>query len=114
MQRLPKPDDMASFVKALGRPPLDWSRLNDDLPEALAGLSLLDEYVGVSNTNMHLMAGIGRTARVLVPQPADWRWMAEGDESPWFPGFGIYRQSNDGSWSDALARLVQDLKQKYN
>lgn len=114
LQRLPKAEDMAGFVKALGRDPLDWSRLNDDLVQAVAGLSLLDEYVGVSNTNMHLMAGIGRTARVLVPQPADWRWMAEGDESPWFPGFRIYRQSNDDSWNAALAELAQELKRKYN
>lgn len=114
LQRLPKADDMASFVKALGRSPLDWSRLNDDLADASAGLSLLDEYVGVSNTNMHLMAGIGRTARVLVPQPADWRWMATGEESPWFPGFRIYRQTNDDAWNEALAKLGQDLKRKYN
>lgn len=114
LQRLPKADDMASFVKALGRSPLDWSRLNDDLADASAGLSLLDEYVGVSNTNMHLMAGIGRTARVLVPQPADWRWMTTGEESPWFPGFRIYRQANDDSWNEALAKLDQDLKRKYN
>ena len=109
MQRVPKQEDVALFSATLGRPWLDWSALNDSLPEVLAGLSLLDEYVGVSNTNMHLLAGIGKTARVLVPHPADWRWMAEGDESPWFPGFKIYRQLRDHSWDDALARLAQDL-----
>lgn len=113
LQRVPKPEDMALFAKALGRPFLDWSGLNDDLSEALAGLSLLDEYVGVSNTNMHLLAGIGKTARVLVQHPADWRWMAEGDESPWFPGFGVYRQSRGGSWEEALARLGRELAEKH-
>jgi tetratricopeptide (TPR) repeat protein len=113
LQRLPRPEDIASFSKALARPFLDWSHLNDDLSEALAGLSLLDEYVGVSNTNMHLLAGIGKTARVLVPHPADWRWMAEGNESPWFPGFGIYRQSIDHSWDEALGRLGRDLRSQY-
>jgi hypothetical protein len=109
LQRVPKPEDVASFSKALGRPWLDWSGLNDDLQDALAGLSLLDDYVGVSNTNMHLLAGIGKTARVLVPHPAEWRWMAAGDESPWFPGFRIYRQSRDNTWNEALARLKEDL-----
>lgn len=113
LQRVPRPEDLAGFAKALGRPSLDWSGLNDDLQDALAGLSLLDEYVGVSNTNMHLLAGIGRTARVLVPRPADWRWMAEGDESPWFPGFRVYRQSYDKSWKEALKKLAQDLAEKY-
>lgn len=114
MQRLPKPEDLASFSRALGCPSLDWSHLNDDLSDALAGLSLLDEYVGVSNTNMHLLAGINKTARVLVPYPPEWRSMAEGEESPWFPGFKTYRQSRDHSWDGALAKLAQDLTDKFH
>ena len=72
-------------------------------------LAVIDEYVGVSNTNMHLRAGIGRTARVLVPWPAEWRWMAAGDTSPWFPGFRVHRQRQDGDWHEALTRLHDDL-----
>jgi len=113
LQRVPKPEDMASFSRAFGRPCLDWSGLNNDLRDALAGLSLLDEYVGVSNTNMHLLAGIGKTARVLVPHPPEWRWMPAGEESPWFPGFRIYRQSIDHAWDIALGELAQDLGGKY-
>ncbi|MBU1394769.1 MAG: tetratricopeptide repeat protein [Gammaproteobacteria bacterium] len=113
LQRLPRPDEQASFTQTLGRPCLDWSQLNDDLTEALAGLSLIDEYVGVSNTNMHLLASLGKTARVLVPHPPEWRWMVNGDESPWFPGFKVYRQSCDKEWHEALARLAQDMKEQY-
>ena len=109
MQRVPKPEDVVAFSQALGRPWLDWSGLNDDLQEALAGLSLLDEYVGVSNTNMHLLAGIGKTARVLVPYPAEWRWMLEGEESPWFSGFRIYRQDQSRNWAKALQALDPDM-----
>lgn len=113
LQRQPGQQELAGFSKALGRPCLDWSGLNDDLQEVIAGLSLLDEYVGVSNTNMHLLAGLGKTARVLVPQPAEWRWMAVGDESPWFPGFRIYRQLPGKNWDGALKKLAQDLVEKY-
>jgi len=113
LQRLPKPEDLTAFSKALGRPYLDWSGLNNDLQDALAGLSLLDEYVGVSNTNMHLLQGIGKTARVLVPNPAEWRWMAKGDESPWFPGFKVYRQLQNKTWNEAVKMLAQDLAEKY-
>jgi len=83
--------------------------LNEDLEEMLALLTALDDYLGVSNTNMHLRAGIGRTARVLVPWPVEWRWMISGDESPWYPGFRIYRQRQDGDWHEALTRLHDDL-----
>jgi hypothetical protein len=70
----------------------------------------VDDYIGVSNTNVHLRAGTGRSARVLVPGPPEWRWMIHGEESPWFPGFRIYRQAPDGDWSEALARLAADLR----
>ncbi|HLB16645.1 MAG TPA: tetratricopeptide repeat protein [Burkholderiales bacterium] len=114
MQRSPRREDVASFEAALGRPLVDLSRVNDDLRDALAAVSLLDDYVGVSNTNMHLCASLGRAARVLVTQPAEWRWMKAGDASPWFPGFRLYRQATDGGWEDALARLGQDLRERWS
>jgi hypothetical protein len=58
---------------------------------------------------MHLMASLGKTARVLIPNPPEWRWLTEGRESPWFPGFKLYRQQQDGEWGGALVRLTEDL-----
>lgn len=110
LQREPRAGEIHDFSAALGRQAHDFSALNDNLEEMLALLALLDDYVGVSNTNMYLRAGVGKTARVLVPAPPEWRWMAEGKESPWFPGFKIYRQGYDGSWDNALASLKTDLK----
>ena len=109
LQRQPLAGEVEAFVEALGRPVHDLSAVNEDLEQMLALLSLLDEYVGVSNTNMHLRAAVGRTARVLVPSPSEWRWMAEGKESPWFPGFRVYRQAYDNNWDRALADLECDL-----
>ena len=48
----------------LERPVHDLTALNEDLEGMLALLSCLDEYTGVSNTNMHLRAAAGRTARM--------------------------------------------------
>lgn len=108
LQRQPQAAEKQQFVEALGRPALDLSEVNDDLADALALLSLLDDYVGVSNTNMHLLAGIGGRARVLVQTPAEWRW-GIGDRSPWFPDFELYRQAADRSWTTAWQRLRTDL-----
>ncbi|MBI2510300.1 MAG: tetratricopeptide repeat protein, partial [Betaproteobacteria bacterium] len=109
LQRHPRAQEPGRLQQALGRAVHDVSPANEDLEDMLALLSLVDEYVGVSNTNMHLMAGLGRSARVLVPHPPEWRWMARGDASPWFPGFPVYRQQG-GDWADALARLAGDLR----
>ncbi len=112
LQRNPRPEELTTFSQLLERPIHDLSALNDDLEKMLALLSLVDDYVGVSNTNMHLLAGLGKTAKVLIPYPPDWRWMAEGDESPWFKGFKTYRQLTNGDWSLALQRLTRDLKNR--
>jgi hypothetical protein len=93
----------------LGAPCHDLSALGDDLPTLLAVLAEIDEYVGVSNTNVHLLAGLGRMARVLIPYPAEWRWMRREGRSPWFPDFPVYRQSQSRGWQGALAALRSDL-----
>ncbi len=109
LQRHPAPGEIDALSAICGKPVADLSALNDQLEDMLALLELLDDYVGVSNTNMHLRAAAGRTGRVLVPSPAEWRWMHWGTESPWFPGFRIYRQSLNGDWSAALELLGRDL-----
>jgi hypothetical protein len=81
--------------------------MNDDLEDALALLDVLDDYVGVSNTNTHLRAALGKTAQVLVPFPPEWRWGTAGDESPWFPGFRVLRQTPQRTWDAALAGLLR-------
>jgi len=105
LQRNPAENELDNASRALGDKVHDFSRINDDLEDALAVVSLLDRHVGVSNTNMHLAAATGTTADVLVPFPPEWRW-GLGAQSPWFPGFRILRQSRDGDWSEALAALV--------
>jgi hypothetical protein len=109
LQRLPMPGEIEAFSSALGRRAHDLSALNESLLEMSAVLSLIDEYVGVSNANMHIRAGLGKVARVLIPFPAEFRWMDAGDGSPWFPGFSIYRQPPSRSWGGVLAKLQIDI-----
>lgn len=109
LQRGPQPDECERFSEALGRPAYDVSAVNEDLADMAALLSLIEEYVGVSNTNMHVRAGVGRTARILVPFPPEFRWMSSGDEVGWFPGFRVYRERPGGDWKPALEQLVADL-----
>lgn len=74
-------------------------------------LARLYEYVGVSNTNMHIFAGLCRTAHVLCPYPAEWRWGARGSSTAWFPGFRVYRQTAypEASWAPAMEALREAI-----
>ncbi len=111
LQRKPEAGEIDQLSGGLGRPVHDFTALNEDLEEMLALLSLLHEYVTVSNTNVYLRASTGKTSRILVPNPPECRWMAEGTESPWFPGCRVYRQKVGGAWAGAFEALARDLKE---
>ncbi|MCV6636718.1 tetratricopeptide repeat protein [Candidatus Albibeggiatoa sp. nov. NOAA] len=113
VQRIPKSEDIALLESLLGQPLHDFSDLNDDIEGMLALLDRLDSYVGVSNTNMHLIAGLDKTARVIVPRPYEWRWPGSGDSSVWFPKFKVYRQGDNDDWSTCLSQLRQDLLAQF-
>jgi len=94
----------------INRPILDTALYHDDLERMLALLDIVDHYITVSNTNVHLRESLGKESRVFVCSPPEWRWLEEGKSSPWFPSSKIYRQTKDGSWEIALNELVQDLE----
>jgi Flp pilus assembly protein TadD len=110
VQREPRAGEIDAWQAAHGTSLVDLSAANEDLDDALALMSIADDYVGVSNTNMHLRAAVPRPARVLVPWPPEWRWTRDRPRSPWFPDFALYRASREGGWGEALARLANDLR----
>ncbi len=113
VQRAPKPNELRQISSLFGKEVFDFSDVNQKLEESLALMDLLDDYIGVSNTNMHLRIAAGRVARVLVTHPGEFRWQVDGDVSPWFPGFRLYRQSVNGSWDQGFEKLRFDIKKQY-
>ena len=110
VQRRPREADRQDLAAAAGRPVHDLAHLHDDLDELLALMDLADAYVTVSNTALHLRAGLDRPAHVLVPHPPEWRWGTDG-ASPWFPQAEVHRQGADGTWEAALEGLAKGLRQ---
>jgi len=110
VQRNAAPGEIARLSTLSGRPVVDFEDFNQDLPSMLALMALVDEYVGVSNTNLYLRAACGRSARTLVTAPTDWRWTERGHRSPWFPDFPLYRECRDRGWQQACLDLEHDLR----
>lgn len=113
LQRKPREDELALLAERLPHPFLDASDMDEDLQDTLALLAGLDGLVGVSNTNVHLLAGIGGRGEVLVPYPPDFRWPEATADSPWFPTFGVHRQVWGEGWAPALASLHTALNARY-
>lgn len=109
LQRNPKLHELDALSKTLNRPILNVDEYNNDLERMLCVLNFLDRYIAVSNTNVHLRAGLGKQSHVLVPYPSEWRWMEHGKQSHWFPNCNIYRQSKTKNWDSAIHELLEDL-----
>ena len=112
VQREPVEGEIAAIADAAGRTVFDGSFINRDIEDALAWMSAVGALVCVSNTNVHLRAGLAQPGHVLVPFPPEWRWMASGS-SPWFPTFTVHRQDPAGSWRKALEDVSQHLAVRF-
>lgn len=114
IQRHPDLEEMQAFEQGLERECFHMSSLNDKLEYMLALLSLVDDYIAVPNTNVHLMAALAKHAYVLVNAPLqDWRWLPKGSTSPFYEGMEIFRQEKSGSWDAALQLMSIQFMKKY-
>jgi hypothetical protein len=52
---------------------------------------------------------MARPAFVLLSHAADWRWLLDREDSPWYPTVRLFRQARPGNWDDAIARAAAAL-----
>ena len=71
----------------------------------VAGLDLV---ISVDTAAAHLAGAMGKRTFLLLPGlGVDWRWMAERDDSPWYPNHRLFRCGIDGDWGPVLDRVSQ-------
>jgi ADP-heptose:LPS heptosyltransferase len=91
------------------------TNLADDLTdfgETAALVENLDLVITVDTSMGHLAGALGKRAWVLIPKAADWRWMLEREDSPWYPSLRLFRQQKPGDWAGPLDRLRSALSQE--
>jgi tetratricopeptide (TPR) repeat protein len=81
-----------------------------DFSDTAALCELMDVVVSVDTSVAHLAGALGRPAWVLLPAVADWRWLRERRDSPWYPSARLYRQPSLGAWDAVLAEVKADLE----
>jgi hypothetical protein len=86
------------------------SEAYNDFLETAAMLQNLDLVITVDTALAHLAGSLGRPTWVLLPRPADWRWLIERDTTPWYPSMRLFRQTNSGDWTGALLEVERALR----
>ena len=91
------------------------TNLADDLTdfgETAALMGNLDLVVTVDTSMGHLAGALGKPVWILIPKAADWRWMLDREDSPWYPSVRLFRQQKPGDWDTPLDRLRSALRRE--
>jgi ADP-heptose:LPS heptosyltransferase len=64
-------------------------------PTAKAELDLL---IAVDTSIVHLAGALNRPAW-LLPRASEWRWLAEREDSPWYPTLRLFWQRRYRNWA---------------
>jgi tetratricopeptide (TPR) repeat protein len=89
---------------------VDLSPYLDTFAETAWALEKMHLVITADTSVAHLAGGLGVPTFLLLPVCPDWRWLQEGESTPWYPSFRIYRQKHLGDWSEVMERVISDLQ----
>jgi ADP-heptose:LPS heptosyltransferase len=69
----------------------------------------LDLVIAVDTAVAHLAGALAVPVWTLHACAADWRWLMDRDDSPWYPTMRLFRQRSPGDWPEVLDRLGRSL-----
>ena len=88
----------------------DFDAGPDAFVDTAAAISALDLVVTCDTSVAHLAGALAWPAWVALKQDAEWRWLRERDDSPWYPTLRLFRQTQRGDWRDVFAAMAAELE----
>ncbi len=105
----PFPEDDRAFAASLPHF-TDLSPELIDFAETGALMQSMDLLVAVDTAVVHLAGALGVAAWVLVPEPADWRWLLNRTDNPWYPTLTLFRQQKPTQWAPVTEAIAERLR----
>ena len=93
-------------VETLG----DFDSGPDAFIDTAAVMENLDLIITSDTSIAHLAGALGRPTWVALKYVAEWRWLLDRDDSPWYPTMRLFRQETDGDWKPVFTRIAQELR----
>ena len=87
----------------------DHSAELGDFADTAALISLLDLVVTIDTSVAHLAGALGKPVWIMLQHSADWRWLLERDDSPWYPTARLFRQQKRGDWAGVVSDVARAL-----
>ena len=70
----------------------DFHELIEDFSDTAVLISEMDIVISVDTSVAHLAGALNKPLWVLLPYVADYRWMIDRIDSPWYPSATLFRQ----------------------
>ena len=81
----------------------------DDFADSAAMFEELDLVITVDTAIAHLAGALGKPVWILLPPNADWRWLLEREDSPWYPSARLFRRG----FGEAREAQVQRVRAAF-
>ena len=78
--------------------------------DTAAVMMSLDLVVTCDTSVAHLAGALARPVFTALPVVADWRWLLQRDDSPWYPTMRLFRQDATRQWQPVFARIVEAVR----
>ncbi|GJQ58186.1 MAG: tetratricopeptide repeat protein [Candidatus Scalindua sp. AMX11] len=80
-----------------------------DFVDTAAAIANLDLVISVDTVVVHLAGAMGIPVWNLLPFAPAWRWLKEGDSSPWYPTMRLFRQAHPNDWLGVFLQVKRRL-----
>ena len=88
----------------------DFDTANGPFVDTAAIMSNVDLVISSDSALGHLAGALGASVWLALPFVADWRWLLEREDSPWYPSMRLFRQRQHGEWDGVFCRIREALK----
>ncbi|HUY90073.1 MAG TPA: tetratricopeptide repeat protein [Pirellulales bacterium] len=103
--------DALSDRSAVYAPSGDIDGANGAFMDTAAIMAGLDLVITSDSALAHLAGGLGVPAWLVLPFAADWRWLGDRDDSPWYPTMLLFRQASPGDWDGVFEKVADELRE---
>lgn len=97
-------------VETLGA---DFDSGPDAFLDTAAVMKCCDLVITSDTAVAHLAGALGVKTWVALKFVPDWRWMFDGETSPWYPTMRLFRQESPGDWDEVFLKVQIALKSEF-
>lgn len=87
----------------------DFDNTSGRFMDTAGVIANLDLIITIDTSMAHFSAGLGAPTWVLLPNPADWRWLLNCSDTPWYPNMRLFRQEDHGDWDAVMDNITHEL-----